>query len=366
MIKVPVTLSQYLVRHFLGGVGIILGVLVTLILVFDSLEIIRRAYAKDVPFGIIMNMVVLKLPHTLQEVLPFAILLGGIIALTKLTRSSELVVARAAGVSALQFLTPVLLCAFILGGIVTTTINPLAATMLSKFEQVEAKYFKGSTSMLSVSASGLWLRQPDTEGDGKKIIRALRVSNQDMELFEVTFFQYGKNNRFESRVDAASAKLREGHWLIKNAVLTAPGKAAKHFETYQLPTDLSINQIQESFAPPETFSFWELPGFIHTLEDAGFSALKHKLYWHNLMAIPFMLVGMVLIAGVFSLRPPRQGKTGMLIALGIFTGFIIYFMSDVVGALGLSGRLPIVLAAWAPVGVTALLGIAVILHLEDG
>ena len=366
MITIPYTLSQYIIRQFLSGIGIVLGVLVTLILVFDTLEIIRRSTTKDIPFGIMLNMVVLRLPFMLQEILPFAILLGGIIALTKLTRSSELVVARAAGISALQFLTPVLLCAFTIGVIVTTVINPLSATMLSKFEQVEAKYFKGSTSMLSVSSSGLWLRQPDSEGEGKKIIRALRVSSQKMELFEVTFFQYGKENRFESRIDAASAQLNEGHWLIKDAVLTSPGDPAKRFDSYELPTDLSMNQIQESFAPPETFSFWELPAFIKTLEDAGFSALKHQLYWHSLLTIPFLLAGMVLIAGVFSLRPPRQGKTGMLIALAIFTGFIIYFVSDIVAALGLSGRLSVILAAWAPVVVTTLLGFAVLLHLEDG
>lgn len=366
MTIIPFTLSKYLIRHFLSGVGVILGVLVTLILVFDTLEIIRRAYSKSVPFGIMLNMVVLKLPYMLQEVLPFAILLGGIMALTKLTRSSELVVARAAGISALQFLTPVLICAFAIGVVVTTVINPLSATMLSKFEQIEAKYFKGSTSMLSVSSSGLWLRQPDHEGEGKKIIRALRVSNEDMQLFEVTFFQFGANNSFRNRIDAASAKLREGHWLIEDAILTAPGKPADHYDEYQLPTDLSINQIQESFAPPETFSFWELPSFIGTLEEAGFSALKHRLYWHNLMAIPFMLAGMVLVAGVFSLRPPRQGRTGMLVALGIFTGFVIYFVSDIIGALGLSGRLPVVLSAWAPIGITALLGLSVTLHLEDG
>jgi lipopolysaccharide export system permease protein len=154
--------------------------------------------------------------------------------------------------------------------------------------------------------------------------------------------------------------------LLKQAVLTTPGEPAELFETYSLPTDLSRSQIQESFAPPETFSFWELPAFIQTLEEAGFSGLRHRLYWHGLMSTPFMFVAMVLVAAIFSLRPPRQGKTGLLITLGIFSGFIVYFTSDVVAALGLSGRLPVVFAAWAPVGVTALLGLAVTLHLEDG
>jgi len=44
----------------------------------------------------------------------------------------------------------------------------------------------------------------------------------------------------------------------------------------------------------------------------------------------------------------------------------LYFLTDVVLALGVSGGLPVILAAWAPAGVFTLLGLAMLLHLEDG
>ena len=54
------------------------------------------------------------------------------------------------------------------------------------------------------------------------------------------------------------------------------------------------------------------------------------------------------------------------ICAGLFFGFFLYFMSDLVFALGLSSRIPEVLAAWTPATVTTLLGVASLLHLEDG
>jgi lipopolysaccharide export system permease protein len=51
---------------------------------------------------------------------------------------------------------------------------------------------------------------------------------------------------------------------------------------------------------------------------------------------------------------------------GIFSGFVIYFVSDLVAALGLSGSIPVIMAAWAPVGISILLGTVLMLHLEDG
>ncbi len=59
-----------------------------------------------------------------MEIMPFAVLLGGILAFWRLTRSSELVVARAAGISAWQFLAAPVLCAIALGTFATAAVTP--------------------------------------------------------------------------------------------------------------------------------------------------------------------------------------------------------------------------------------------------
>jgi lipopolysaccharide export system permease protein len=365
-VKIPFTLSRYIGKQFLVGVGIVFGVLITLTVLLDTLELIRSTYSKEVPFSIILEMVLLRVPTTMEKIMPFAILLGGILTFTRLTRTSELVVARAAGVSAWQFLAPAIIISFSLGVFIVTAFNPLAATMLSKFENVEAKYLKSATSTLSVSSSGLWLRQKNKSDGGKTIIHSLRLSQEDMELFDVTIFMFGENNQFIQRVDSPMVKLEDGYWQINDAILTVAGKPAAKKTDYRLKTDLSKHYIQESFAAPETLSFWELPGFIKTLQDAGFSPLRHRLHWHTILVTPFFLCAMVFFAATFSLRPPRQGKTGALMSGGILVGFLIYFFSDLIGALGLSGSIPVVMAAWTPVGISLLLSTVLMLHLEDG
>ncbi len=113
-------------------------------------------------------------------------------------------------------------------------------------------------------------------------------------------------------------------------------------------------------------SFWDIPRFIRSLEAAGFTAHRHRLHWHALLATPVLLCAMVLIAATFSLRPARRGGTVYLAAGGIGAGFLLYFMSNVVYALGLSSGIPVVLAAWTPAGVSMLLGVSTLFHLEDG
>ena len=117
---------------------------------------------------------------------------------------------------------------------------------------------------------------------------------------------------------------------------------------------------------PDSISFWELPGFITMLEAAGFSAMRHRLQWHELLSLPLLLIAMVLIAATFSLRLTRRGGTGYLLAGGATVGFLLYFISDIAFAFGTNGSIPVPMAAWIPAGVSSLLGLATLMHLEDG
>ena len=363
--KLPFTLSLYIGRQFLLGVGIVLGIISAIILMSDLIETIRRSYSKDVPFHIIIELVMLNFLHMVEQIIPFAVLLGGILTFSRLTSTSELIAVRSAGVSAWQFLMPAILISLFFGIMVITIYNPLAATLLTRYEQIEGKYLRGTSNMLAISSSGLWLREKNKDSSSN-IIHARQVNPDTMELYTVTIFNFTADNRFVRRYDASSAHIDHGNWALDDVLLTAPDKPSENAASYRLPTTVVISELQDSFASPETISFWELPSFIRTLKAAGFSALRHSLYWHTLLVSPLYLCAMVFIAATFSLRQPRKGKTTLVMTSGIMVGFVIYFISYVVSALGLSGSIPVALAAWVPVIISILIGMLMMFHLEDG
>jgi lipopolysaccharide export system permease protein len=168
------------------------------------------------------------------------------------------------------------------------------------------------------------------------------------------------------RIDAKSAVLKSGKWEISDGLRWSPGKPPEPFDHVEVPTNLTPARIQESFASPETMSFWELPGFIQLLESSGFSALRHRLYFNALLSRPFLYTAMVLIAATFSLRMQRRGGTALMITAGIASGLSLFLLSNLVFALGLAAAIPVALAAWTPPGVSWLLGASLLLHLEDG
>ena len=169
-----------------------------------------------------------------------------------------------------------------------------------------------------------------------------------------------------ARIDAERAELAGGRWVLHDAQVARPGERTHRVARREITTSLTPREIYNSFAPPETVSFWALPEFIRTLENAGFTAEPQKLHYHRLLSMPVLLAAMTLLAAAFSLRSHRHGGAPVLIVAGVLTGFALHVLSNLVFAIGLSSPLPVALAAWAPAAMTLLLGVAALLHQEDG
>ena len=359
------TLSYYIGRVFLVWFGVLMLALVGIIFLFEFVELLRRASSRpDVPVAMVLRMSVLKLPDTIEVLFHFAVLFGAMFAFWRLTRSHELVVARAAGVSAWQFLAPILVLAALIGVVKVALLNPVSSAMYARFEQLEDRYIRGHTQILDISRAGLWLRQRDEQG--YSVIHAERTDPNEIRLTRVIVFLFDEDETFRGRIDAESATLRDGYWDLRGTWISLGATQPEYVAQYRLATDLTVDRILESFASPKTMSFWELPEFIDTLDATGFSSLRHKLHYNALLAQPLLLAAMVLFAAAFSLRHSRRGGTLAMVVAGILTGFLLFVLNDLVMALGLAESIPVRMAAWTPAGVGLLIGAATLLHLEDG
>jgi len=360
------TLSAYIARQFFTWFSSVYGAMLSISFLIDYIELLRRGSTRvGVTLGVLLEMAALKLPHTAQEVMPFAILFGTMLAFWRLTRSNELVIARAAGVSVWQFLTPAVLVALLVGIIAVTVFNPAASQMEATYEQLDSRYLKQSSDDLTLSNTGLWLRQSEPSG-GQVVIHGDKLVAPELLLGRVTLFFFNSEHQYRSRVEAEKAELNDGYWIVENGKRWENSDIGDPLPEMRLPTKFTTHRIEESLASPDTMSFWALPSFISLLEQSGFSAQRHRLQFNILLARPFLFCAMVLVAATFSLRMQRRGGATLMIMGGVAAGFTLYFVSNIVFALGLSAKLPVLLAAWTPTGVSLIFGVSMLLHLEDG
>lgn len=363
-------LHLYFARRFAMSFLLITAILFTLISLISLLEEARRDYGGGVTFGDLVTLTLLDVPQTLNVILPLIMLLATVVLFLGMARSSEMVITRASGRSALKTLGAPVVVAGLIGALVVGMFNPIVAATSKRYAQVSEGFRAGGASALSISQEGLWLRQGSAEG--QTVIRAWRSNTDGSVLFDVSFLSYAPEGGPIRRIEAQSAALTPQGWVLRDAKswplgagVNAEGNA-ELFETLTLPSTLTPERIRDSIGQAGTISVYDLPGFIRQLEVAGFSPRRHRVWLQTELARPLFLIAMVLVASAFTMRHTRQGGTGLAVLSAVLVGFGLYFIRSFAQILGENGQIPVALAAWAPPLAAIMLALGLLLHREDG
>ncbi|MEY1555257.1 LPS export ABC transporter permease LptG [Yoonia sp. R2331] len=362
-------LDRYFARRFLlifAGVFFIFLLISGFVGLVDQL---RRFSGADATFGQIFRLSLLAVPQSIYGILPLIMIISAISLFLGLARSSEMVVTRAAGRSALRALVPPATMALMIGLVAVAVLNPIVAATSRQYD-IRANLLQGESPILSLGETGLWLRQGDDTG--QTVIRAAGANLGGTVLQDASFITFAPSGGPIARIDAATATLADGAWQLRDAKRwplapdTTPEAQATTAATLSIPSTLTPDQIRNSFGTPSSISIWDLPAFIDRLRSAGFSAQRHTVWFQMEAALPLFLVSMVMIGAAFTLRHQRGGRTGLAVLLAILLSFALYFLRNFAQILGENGDVPVTLAAWAPPLIAMGLAMGLLLHREEG
>ncbi len=362
-------LHLYIARRFMKSIGIVTAVFIGVLLPIDLAEQLRNIGPTQ-GLGPVFELALLNLPGTLYEMIPLFVLLATLLLFLGLARTSELVVVRASGRSALRSTISPVITAFVIGAASVAVLNPIVAATEQQFDLRTARYLGAEERTVSITSEGLWLRQGSATQ--QTVIRAGATNSDGTHLFDASFFTFDADGFLTQRTNAREALLTEGAWTLTQArrwPLAGTGNPeaqAESFDILDLPSTLTREQIRDSFGKPETVPIYELPSFIDQLNQAGFAALQHRVWLQMELSSPLMLIAMVLIGAGFTMRHTRFGKTGIMVLSAILLGFGIFFLRSFAQVLGETGQLPAVLVAWTPPAAAILLALGLLLHTEDG
>ncbi|UXN04651.1 LPS export ABC transporter permease LptG [Bartonella sp. HY406] len=307
----------------------------------------------------------LRIPFIMQQLFPFVALFSAMATLMSLNRRFELVVARSIGLSAWQFLLPACVGALLFGLAAVVIVNPLAAWSQAKAESLIAQWTNPTNIAISAKDNRVpWLTQ--STGNSRITIGAALILEKGRVLQNAVFVRYNNDKTIKDWLNASTATLETGKWILDNVTQTSAGAPPKSFKTLEIPTQLRPEYLEERLADPTTIPFYELPHKIEVARSFGYSANNFNMQLQSLIALPALLVAMTLIAATVSLKFVRFGQSGIMILAGILAGFVLYVVSVMVKAFGDAGYVPPIVAAWVPVLIAMFFGVSFLLHKEDG
>ncbi len=362
------TLNRYIARKIFSSILVAFVVISGIIMLVDFVETSRDIGGDaNVDMLQILYLTALNTPMLIEQTIPFVVLFGVMGALFALNKRSELIVMRASGLSAWNFLQPAALVTALIGVVWVIALNPLAAMTQTK-RQAVMESLNGDKAV-NIQDKPIWLREGTS--DSQIVIHARQVDLEHHRLYDVTFYilDHTPDGRpqLTTRYDAKSARLfKQGFWLLKDVLQNDLGKAPQRFESISRETKLNWQDLRDGTQAAQTPPFWQIRHEIRKAKAAGFDTTSLRVKMHKMMALPITLIAMTIIAAGATLNMRRSGGTLRVLIAGGVLGFGVYFIDHLIEAFGKTGTLPSALAAWSVPLLVLLLGLAFLSWIEDG
>ena len=347
----PKTLIKYLSYEFIKCFLIVLLVFLSISLLINFVE--ELIFFKDKQIeNLLLSLIILttlKTINTLIESSIFIFLFTGIFFFVKFLKNNELNSIKLSGISnLLSILTPALL-SFGIGLFIIFTITPISAEGIKFYEKYKRNYSQND-NLIVINDSGLWFMEKNEES--YKIIRADKIVDNDFSKFyNSTIYTLDTDFNFLNRYDSKLVFINKKEWILENTKLLSGNDNAqnKKEKDYTLKSSIDINELKNLFTNANTISFWEILNNIKKLNDRGYSGDELKIKFHKYLSLPIYLFSMIILATVFTINIKKNYSNFIYVFFGIILGIVIYFLNDLSIALGIAGKMPLVISVWIPI-----------------
>jgi lipopolysaccharide export system permease protein len=330
-------LNIYLLKNFIYSFFIVFVVFTLLIYFSDLIEQFRKSTNKDVPIDIIFKLTFLNAPFLSFSTLPIVVFFSTVFCYLKLIRSSEYIIMGSAGMSSFQLAKAPIFIFFVIGIFFVTIVNPLSAIFQKEFNELDYKYIKRIDRLTSISQNGVWLMQENTNGI-INIIYAKSIKDDGATLLNFMLLEYTADDEFIGRIDGEVAKLRDEKWLMSNLLITKRYQDPVFHDYFEYDAFISNEDIKNSLSAPEMMSYLQLGSFIYILEKLGYSADDYKIYFYNILLMPLIIIGFVLLANSIVIDLKQNDRFAKVIATSFLLIFIYYFVSNLMNTLGSNAK----------------------------
>lgn len=351
-------LFRYVSREFLKLFGLCLSALIAIYLVFDFIDRAGNFFRTDPELQAVLLFFFYKIPTIIFQLVPVSVLLATLLTLALMSRHSEITAMKAGGVSVPTIVLPIILWSLALAGgalAINELVVPAATTQMKYIQKV---HIKKQEWRVKVHDKNFWYKSPGA------IYHIKHFRPEDGRLEGLRVFQFDDGFLLRERIDAEAAQWTGKSWTAVNgrrrifdrgALVSEEAFTERLIALPETPDDLLIYRKD-----PEQMSFRELYAYIADLKNEGFDVRKYRVDLHAKISFALVSAIMGLLGIPWAIRSGRQGGVAFGIGVAVIISVAYWIILGFGLALGRSGALPVVVAAWGPhvlFGVAGVVGV---------
>ena len=347
MIMKNFVLNKYLISQFIKSFASVVIVFAALGLIMNLFEEINFFRKFDVNISVPIGLSLMVIPSTLVTILPFIIFLSSMIVFLKLKNNRDLLSIKILGYSNTKFLTIFSSVAFVIGLLILFAVNPLTSAIVKSYEDIKGKYDIYQNHLASITSNGIWIKEKI--GSHTHIIKAGSLENSI--LTKVSIYKFDENKVLFERINAETSDISNTKWVAKKVKKYKFGdeNIEESFDKLVIDSNYDKEKLNSIYSNLDTISFYKLIRNTDDLIRKGYnpSLLEEKKHFY--LSLPFFLIFMVCLAGIFTLNDNEKKQNAYYILLSIITCVIVFYLKNFSAALGATERIPLLVSVWAPV-----------------
>jgi LPS export ABC transporter permease LptG len=341
----PGILDRYISRLYMRIIGLSFLALLGIFYIATFLDKTDKLFKGEASSGMIVQLLAYMTPQFVYYVIPIGALVSVLVTFGLLSKSSELTVMKACGISLYRAALPIIALSLVWTTILFGLEQEIMAKANRRAEILDAEIRKLPTKTFD-PLNRRWV----VGGDGS-IYHYKYFDSQNRVMHRLSIYTPAEDSwRLARQTFVASAayttewKGRQG-WT-QEFTPTAAGKWRPFAE--QVLTTLEPPDYFETEQPvADLMTVAQLQRHIVELENSGFNVIPAKVELQRKLAFPFVTVVMTLVALPFGVTMGRRGTLyGIGLAIVLALGYWLLF--SVFLAVGSAGLLSPVLAAWTP------------------
>ena len=339
-------LDWYVTKMYLRWVGLAFVGLLGIFYIATFIDLSDKLFKDETTGVMLLRYFWHATPQFVYYVLPIAGLVATLVTIGLLTRTSELTVMKACGISLYRAAFPILCFSLVWSGLLFALGETVLARANRTAETLNREIRTGRTQTFEVLARQ-WLYD---EG----VIYHYRYFDPDRSAIDsLTIFELGDAPWSLLRRTYATHATHGDEWQGRNVwsreFAAAPEAASSYRKVAEraLPAVAAPGVFVAERPDAELMNFRELERYIVDLRARGFDVVNLVVALHRKASFPFVTVILTLIAVPFAVT---TGSRGALygVGVGIAVAFTYWIVLSVFGALGGAGVLMPATAAWAP------------------
>ncbi len=350
----PIILYKYFTKDLFKFFFFALFFLIILIFFIDLIELFRRSSNKvgvhhllKANFIDLAGMASLKIVGNIQQILPFAALIGSITCFNQWRKKNYYVISKVSGISLWKILSPILVCFFFVGLFSIIILNPFSTLMNKKYENLQTLFFgKANIQQFSFDTKGFWIKH--MSGKRNLIINANKIDEKTKTLFDINIFEYDDNKIFQRKIRAQEGKFTSQKLSLYNVQSIDKNYKLTNIKKFSYQINFDSNQLNVATKKPEKIFLLDFPYYLIQMKSYGLNISKHLVYFFKLICQPFLIISMILLSASLMLRSNERKVEIGIVSLSLVVGFSLYFIGDFIFALGFSERIPPLLAGFGP------------------